>query len=185
MSRVVSALLLLLALLAPAGLSPTAAPAPAELSEESVQALLIWKVAPVYPPLARQARIQGTVMLKIVINKDGDVRDVQLYSGHPMLAPAAMDAVKQWKYQPYTKDEEVVEVSTVVRVIFSMPDGNAASSVVGAAPGGVSGTVLSGIIGGVRASEAEMRAQCMQQIDPVYPRRAIQDKLQGPVMLDA
>jgi protein TonB len=61
-------------------------------------------VAPVYPPLARQARIQGTVILKIVINKDGDVRNVQSVSGHPMLAPAAVEAVKQWKYHPYTEE---------------------------------------------------------------------------------
>jgi TonB family protein len=138
--------------------------------------LLIKKVAPVYPPLARQARIQGTVILKIVISKDGDVRDVQLYSGHPMLAPAAIEAVKQWKYQPYTKDGEKAEISTMVRVNFSMPDGIAA---------GERGTGASSIGRGLRVSEVEMRALRMQQIDPVYPPLAIQGKVQGDVILDA
>jgi protein TonB len=123
MSRLVSSLVLLV-FLALAGLAQETPPAPVELSEDSVQALLINKVAPVYPPLARQARIQGTVMLKIVISKDGDVRDMQLVSGHPMLAPAAIEAVKKWKYQPYRKDDgEVVEVLTMVRVIFTLAGG--------------------------------------------------------------
>ena len=185
MFRLVYALLLLTAFLSPAGWSQETTSAPVELSEGSVQALLVKKVAPVYPPLARQARIQGTVILKIVINKDGDVRDVQLISGHPMLAPAAVEAVKQWKYQPYTKDGEVVEVSTMVRVNFTMPGGGPApGGTAGDAPGGVGGTVFSGVIDGVRASEAEMRAQRIQQIDPVYPPLAVQEKVQGPVVLD-
>lgn len=183
MFRLAYSLFLFAAFLGPVASSQETPSAPVELSEQSVQALLIRRVAPVYPPLARQARIQGTVMLKIVINKDGDIRDMQLVSGHPMLAPAAMEAVKKWKYQPYTKDGEVVEVSTMVRVIFSMPDSPAAGAV-GDAPGSVKGTVISGVIGGIRASEAEMRAQRIQQMDPVYPPLAIQEKVQGPVVLD-
>jgi len=181
MYRLVSSLLLLLVPVA-SGSSQVAA-APIEISESSVQALLIRRVAPMYPPLARQARIQGSVILKIVINKDGDVRDVQLYSGHPMLAPAAIEAVKQWKYQPYTKDGEVVEVSTMVRVNFNIAGAPPApAGAVGEGP--VIGTGATGLSGDVRASEAEMRTQRIQQIDPVYPPGAIQEKVRGPVMLD-
>jgi protein TonB len=66
-----------------------------QVPSNSVPTFIVRKVTPVYPPLARQARIQGTVVLRIVIDKEGAVRDPQLVSGHPMLAPAAIEAVKQ------------------------------------------------------------------------------------------
>src|ERR1700756_3687105 len=103
--------------------SQDAPPAPIQVPPDSRPTLLVRKVAPVYPPLARQARIQGTVVLGIVIDKDGEVRDVQLVSGHPMLTPAAIEAVKQWRYKPYVSDDKPVEVETVVRVGFRMADG--------------------------------------------------------------
>jgi protein TonB len=59
---------------------------------------LITKVAPVYPPLAKQARVQGTVRFNAVIGKDGTVQQLTLASGHPLLVKAAEEAVKQWQY---------------------------------------------------------------------------------------
>jgi TonB family protein len=185
MRRAILALLFPAVFFVSVGWSQETSPAPIELSEDSAQPVLIRKVAPVYPPLARQARIQAPVILKIVINKDGDVRDVQLYSGHPMLAPAAVEAVKQWKYQPYTKDGEVVEVSTMVRVNFKLPEEPAAAGAVAGESVATGGTVASRYGAALRVSEAEMRAHRIQQIDPVYPALAIQKKVQGPVVLDA
>lgn len=98
-------------------------PAPLELSPDIVQTLLLKRVAPLYPPLARQARIQATVVLNIVINMLGEVRDVQLYSGHPMLAPAAIEAVKQWRYRPYEQNGQPVEIKTTVQINFTLPGG--------------------------------------------------------------
>ena len=85
--------------------------------------LLIRKVPPAYPPLARQARIQGTVILQAQISKDGNIENLQLISGHPMLAPAAIEAVKQWKYKPYLLNGEPVEVETQVQVNFTLAGG--------------------------------------------------------------
>jgi periplasmic protein TonB len=85
--------------------------------------LLIRKVNPTYPPLARQARIQGTVVLQAQISKDGSIENLQLISGHPMLAPAAIEAVKQWKYKPYLLNGEPVEVDTQVQVNFTLAGG--------------------------------------------------------------
>jgi len=85
--------------------------------------LLIRKVSPNYPPLARQARIQGTVVLQAQISKDGSIQNLQLISGHPMLAPAAIEAVKQWKYKPYLLNGEPVEVETQVQVNFTLAGG--------------------------------------------------------------
>ncbi len=76
------------------------------------------KVAPVYPPLARQARIQGSVVLAAVIGCDGAMQSLSVLSGHPMLVPAAMDAVKQWRYKPYILNGQPVEVETKVTVNF-------------------------------------------------------------------
>jgi protein TonB len=85
--------------------------------------LLIRRVNPTYPPLARQARIQGTVILQAQISKDGSIENLQLVSGHPMLAPAAIEAVKQWKYKPYLLNGEPVEVDTQVQVNFTLAGG--------------------------------------------------------------
>jgi periplasmic protein TonB len=87
------------------------------------QGLLIRKVPPAYPPLARQARIQGVVVLQAQISKEGNIQNLQLISGHPMLAPAAIEAVKQWKYKPYLLNGEPVEVDTQVQVNFTLAGG--------------------------------------------------------------
>jgi protein TonB len=93
------------------------------VSQGVSQGLLIRKVNPTYPPLARQARISGTVILRAVISKDGSIENLSLVSGHPMLAPAAIDAVKQWKYKPYLLNGEPVEVDTEVQVNFTLAGG--------------------------------------------------------------
>jgi protein TonB len=85
--------------------------------------LLIKKVQPNYPPLARQARIQGTVLLQAEISKDGAIENLRLISGHPMLAPAAIEAVKQWRYKPYMLNGEPVAVETQVQVNFTLSGG--------------------------------------------------------------
>jgi TonB family protein len=81
---------------------------------------LIDKVSPVYPPLAVQARIEGTVRLHTIIAKDGTVLQIEVMSGHPLLVQAAIDAVRQWRYRPTLLNGEPVEVDTTVDVIFSI-----------------------------------------------------------------
>jgi protein TonB len=79
---------------------------------------LIRKMQPTYPALARAARIQGTVVLQAVINKQGMIENLRVLSGHPMLVQAAMDAVCQWRYRPYILNNEPVEVETQITVNF-------------------------------------------------------------------
>jgi protein TonB len=93
------------------------------VSQGVSEGLLIHKVQPAYPPLARQARIAGTVVLQAAIGKDGSIQNLRLVSGHPMLAPAAIDAVKQWKYRPYFLNGEPVEVDTQITVNFTLAGG--------------------------------------------------------------
>jgi periplasmic protein TonB len=88
-----------------------------------MEANLIDRVQPDYPPLARGARIQGTVVLRAVISRDGTIENLQVVSGHPMLVRAAVDAVQRWRYRPYLLNGEPVEVETQVTVNFILSGG--------------------------------------------------------------
>jgi protein TonB len=103
---------------------PTSAP-PQKIRVSSgvAQGNLVHGVSPQYPPLARQAHIQGLVVLLAVIGKDGSVRDVRVKSGSPLLAQAAMDAVKQWRYKPYLLNGQPVEVDTQININFTLAGG--------------------------------------------------------------
>jgi len=83
-------------------------------------ALLIRRVDPQYPVLARQAHVDGSVILRAFISRDGKVQDLVLVSGNPLLVHAAMDAVKQWVYKPTYLDGNPVEVLTEVSVNFHL-----------------------------------------------------------------
>jgi protein TonB len=84
------------------------------------QSKLTSQPTPVYPPLARQARIQGTVRYNVLIGVDGSVKQTELVSGHPLLAPAAQAAVQGWVYQPTLLNGQPVEVTTQVDVNFTL-----------------------------------------------------------------
>jgi protein TonB len=84
---------------------------------------LIYRVQPQYPPLARQARVQGIVVLSAMISREGKIENLQVVSGHPMLVQSAIDAVRQWRYRPYYLNNEPVEVETQVTVNFTLSGG--------------------------------------------------------------
>ena len=84
------------------------------------QAKLVRQPHPIYPPLAKQARIAGTVKLSAIISKDGTIQKLEVISGHPLLVPAALEAVKQWVYQPTLLNNEPVEVITQIDVNFTL-----------------------------------------------------------------
>ncbi|HME37197.1 MAG TPA: energy transducer TonB [Candidatus Sulfotelmatobacter sp.] len=176
------------------------APEPTRAGDKVMADLLTKRVAPVYPPLARQARIQGTVILKVRISKSGDVVNLQLVSGHPMLAPAAIEAVKQWKYSPYLLNGDPVEVETNVAVNFTISDKPAPAS--GDAPEGAkaseSGGGFSGIISPhleqaptstvpqrIRVSSGVAHGLLVSKVNPQYPEEARQQRIQGVVILQA
>jgi TonB family protein len=83
-------------------------------------AKIVKKVQPLYPEDARQAGISGTVRLHVILAKDGTVKELELVSGHPLLAQAALDAVRQWTYQPTLLNGQPVEVDTTIDVIFAL-----------------------------------------------------------------
>ena len=81
---------------------------------------LITKDAPNYPPLARQTRVQGDVVLDAVIDTDGNVVQLQVVSGHPLLIQSALEAVRRWKYEPTYLNDEVIPVQLIVNVTFRL-----------------------------------------------------------------
>jgi protein TonB len=104
-------------------LPPPPTPQRVKVSAGVTAGLLMTKVQPQYPPLAKQARIQGTVVLQAVIGKDGSIQHLKAISGHPMLIQSAIDAVSRWKYKPYYLNGEPVEVDTQVTVNFTLAGG--------------------------------------------------------------
>jgi len=85
-------------------------------------ARLIFQPKPEYPPLAKMARIQGTVRLEAIISKDGTIQDLRVVSGHPLLVKSALEAVQRWRYQPTLLNGEPVEVVTEVDVNFTLAE---------------------------------------------------------------
>jgi TonB family protein len=163
--------------------SQEASKTPIEVSSDSIQSLVSVKVTPVYPPLARQARIQGTVILNVIITKSGDIGAVRLVSGHPILAPAAIEAVKQCRYQPYLVNGQAEDVATSLQINFTLADDRLPDGVAGDTPG-VQAGALGGDAGGPpRVSEGVMRGLRTQKIDPVYPSTAFEADVQGLVLL--
>jgi periplasmic protein TonB len=102
----------------PAILPKITPPKVLRVSQGVSRGLLIRRVDPVYPLIAKQARIQGEVVLKAIISKDGTIENLQVESGHPLLTGAAVDAVKQWRFRPFLLNGEPIEIETVINVDF-------------------------------------------------------------------
>ncbi len=105
---------------------PTALPRPTlatlKISQGVSQGLLIKRVQPRYPQNALSMRLQGSVQMEATINKEGNISNLKVVSGDPVLARAATDAVKQWRYKPYYLNSEPVEIETQITVNFKLPN---------------------------------------------------------------
>ena len=97
-----------------------APPKKINISSGVAQGMLLQKTQPIYPPIAKAARVQGTVVLQAKISKTGSIEDLHVVSGPAMLQQAALDAVRSWRYRPYLLNNEPVEVETTVNVIFTL-----------------------------------------------------------------
>jgi TonB family protein len=99
-----------------------------------MQTFLVRKVSPIYPPEAERQRVEGSVLLHIDIDKNGNISKIEPVSGHSLLIPASIDAVKQWKYKPYLLNQAPVDVETTVLIRFVISGGNAYSVIAFASP---------------------------------------------------
>jgi len=94
--------------------------APVRIGGNVMEAKALDKPQPVYPAIAKAAHVQGTVVLHAIISKDGNVEQLQLISGHPLLVQAAMEAVRRWRYRPTLLNGDPVEVDTEIQVVFTL-----------------------------------------------------------------
>jgi len=99
---------------------PKPALGPQRIGGQVQASKIISQPKPVYPPLAKAARVQGTVKFEAIIGKDGTIQNLKLISGPPLLVQAAMAAVQQWKYQPTTLNGDPVDVITTIDVNFTL-----------------------------------------------------------------
>jgi protein TonB len=95
-------------------------PTPKLLTSRVLEGLLIHRVQPEYPRLAQIVHIEGTVELRAVIGKDGEVESLRVVSGHPYLAQAAVAAVRQWRYRPFLLNGVPIEVEAQILVNFRL-----------------------------------------------------------------
>jgi len=102
------------------GLDPVLGPV--RISSGTMAGLMLAQVAPMYPPIAKAAHVQGVVILHAVISKSGIIEDLQVISGPPMLQGAAIDAVRNWRYRPYLLNGEPTEVQTTINVNFKFEE---------------------------------------------------------------
>jgi protein TonB len=105
---------------APAPVVKAATPKKIAISSGVMTGLKTGGVNPTYPPIARAARISGTVVLQATISKSGTIENLRVISGPPMLTQSALEAVKTWRYKPYQLNGEPVEVETTVNVVFNL-----------------------------------------------------------------
>jgi len=85
-----------------------------------VPAKLVKRVQPIYPAEAREKGIEGTVKLKVIVGKDGSVTVVSIVEGDPLLSPAAIEAVRQWRYEPWQLNGQPIDMDTTIDLVFSL-----------------------------------------------------------------
>ena len=132
---------------------------------------LLKEVAPVYPEIARQAQVEGTVILEIKADEQGHIVDVRVLHSIPLLDMSAIEAVKQWKYEPLVIDGKPRPVIFTVTVRFLLDSG-------------FKKDVLKKFAAGAIRAEGEIQPpQLLKEVTPVYPEAARQAEVQGTVIL--
>ena len=94
-------------------------PPPVSITSGVAAGMLVQKTIPLYPAIARSARVSGTVVLQATISKAGTIENLRVITGPAMLQQAALDAVKSWRYRPYQLNGAPVAVETTVNVVFT------------------------------------------------------------------
>jgi TonB family protein len=161
----------------PAAANPTPAPKPLHVAADVQAANILKKVVPTYPPLAKQARIQGKVVFAAIIGRDGAIQSLQLISGHPLLAPGAMEAVKQWLYKPTMVNSQPVEVATQIEINFTLSDAAATQKPAEVPPTTAPQPQVYNIGNGVSAPVI------LRKVEPEYTEEARKAKYAGTVLL--
>jgi TonB family protein len=146
---------------------------PVRVSAGVAAGMIISKVDPIYPPEAKAAQVQGVAVLHAIISKTGEVEDVQIVSGPPMLLVSSIDAVRQWKYKPYLLNGEPIEVQTTININYSLDgtsDPRAPSGQADLAPRKIGGSVSAPTV--------------IYQAEPQFTEEARKAKFSGVVLVN-
>lgn len=136
-----------------------------------------------YPLVAQQRKIQGEVMLNVVVSETGDVDSVEVLSGDPVLADAAVSAAKKWKFQPFIKNGKPVKVSTKLPLDFAF--GDQVTDVSPPADASNSSSPNGQAQNRVRVASGVMVGMLIHKVAPIYPEQARRNYIQGTVILEA
>ncbi len=160
--------------------SPSSRP-PTRVGGAIQESKLTKKVVAVYPEVALRARVETTVILELLINEQGEVANIRIIQGHPLLDAAAMDAVKQWRYQPTYLNGEAVPVLTTATVTFKLP-----GAATGARPAGRAAPSIESPSSHppVNVGGALQESKLIKRVEPVYPEIARQARIETTVILE-
>ena len=171
---------------APAGLRqalPMPQREPLQVDGSVMESRLLRRVGPVYPEIAKQARLEGVVRLHVLVNEQGEVSSVKIIGGgYPPLQPAAVAAVRQWRYSPTYLHGEPVQVSTTVNVTFKLK-AEAEAAAPAAPPAGYAGQVPRREP--LRVGGNVQDSKLIRRVDPVYPEVARRARVETTVILEA
>lgn len=139
-----------------------------------------------YPSAAADEKLQGEVILKIVVSETGDVESAEIVSGHPVLAKAAVDAAKKWKFKPYFKNGKPVKASVNLPFDFAF-SGNVLLNQEAPKHDASRGkdAASTGVPGRVRVSQGVTAGLILRKVNPMYPEEARKRRIQGTVVLAA
>jgi TonB family protein len=151
--------------------SDSAPPKPVVVSPELLSKNLVHQVDPIYPPECKKLGIQGEVLLEVTINKKGEVENISVTKGHPLLVLSALVAVKQWKYRPYLMDAAAVPVISTISVNFSLQEA-------GTGTGKRTEPAL------IRLNSNAMAANVIYRVEPIYPPEAKEKGIAGEVVFE-
>ena len=163
----------------PAEQAPATSAVPSPGDSTKLEPIKIEKA--VYPIQAEEKQLQGQVWVKILVSETGDVEEAEVISGNPILADAAVHAVKKWKFKPFIKNGKPVKVSTKVPIDFAFADNVRQTKVPadgGASPGGEP-------VKRVRVSSGVTSGLLVYRVQPIYPVDARRAHIQGMVVLQA
>ena len=144
---------------------------PVVVTQELLAKSLVHKVQPLYSPEAKQLGIEGEVLLEVIVSAKGEMEDIRVTKGHPLLVRSALDAVKDWRYQPYLVSGAAVPVISTVSVNFTLQDSSGG-------PGKKPESPL------VRLNSDAMAANVIYKVEPIYPPEAKQKGVEGEVVFE-
>jgi TonB family protein len=161
--------------------APKSTPEAANLSTSTPapdsRSLMFRTIVPInYPQAAQDAGTQGRVVVRMTVNESGDVESAGIVSGAPILASAATEAIKEWKFQPYIQDGKPVRVSTNLPFLFAIADGKCTNGVKQA-------TVTTPFEDAVTVAEKDMQGYVCNKVPAAYPRMAELARISGDVVM--